>query len=288
MSKTHRFKNSVRKAITQQKRNKFKNDNSHLMHRMDTDAAHPNDLNEQTLHSAAPHDRHQDSESTAANSDAEQQQQHVPIITDYTTSILAANINNNRESTNMLNRADSNQSLDEPACPVTNSTRNEINNSRSTSDDKETSANSGSTSSYLNQPFKCLANSIDPKFLLTIIKDRLDSHKSVDINATTMNVNTGSGAQAGVVVGGGVGADPVSNSGGNSSANNTRAKCIPSARVIACQHHCVAILGARLFAILCNEKGFQRKLFNENQEVCFNLINDLLYPNNDPVSELLF
>ena len=53
---------------------------------------------------------------------------------------------------------------------------------------------------------------------------------------------------------------------------------------ISCQHHCVAILGTRLFAILCNEQVFQQKLINENSEAYFNLIIEILYPNNDPVS----
>lgn len=69
----------------------------------------------------------------------------------------------------------------------------------------------------------------------------------------------------------------------NINDSNSRVKCMPSARTINCQHHCVAILATRLFAILCNEQPFQQKLMNENQEVCFDLIVDILYPNNDPV-----
>lgn len=68
------------------------------------------------------------------------------------------------------------------------------------------------------------------------------------------------------------------------SDNSNRVKCMPSARTINCQHHCVAILATRLFAILCNEHSFQQKLISECQEMCFNLIVDILYPNNDPVS----
>lgn len=276
VSKTHRFKNSVKKAIIQQKRNKFKNETSNLI-QVDTDE-HPNDMNETVLSQMILPEMNSakkqlDSESNIANSEIEQQQQQ-PIV-DFTTSILVASKNITSESTSssiLLNRTESNQSLDDEA--LINPTNINNKNENSTGSTKKGTATS--SSSYQNQPFKCLANSIDPKFLLTIIKDRLESHKSVDINATTMNMNTN---QAQVNSGsGGV------SEAGCSSTNNTKAKCIPSARVIACQHHCVAILAARLFAILCNEKGFQRRIFNENQEICFNLVNDLLYPNNDPVS----
>lgn len=125
--------------------------------------------------------------------------------------------------------------------------------------------NSDLNSYYLNQPIKILASSFDPKFLLEIIHERLESHKSIDINATT--------AMSSIL--------PQSNTCGNCS--NSKIKCLPSARTMQCQHHCVAILSTRLFTILCNEQVFQTKLMNEHQQVCFNLIVDILYPNNDPV-----
>lgn len=180
-----------------------------------------------------------------------------------------------------------------------------------------TEANSGSSANfkkatsnnnnlYQNQPFKCLADSIDPRVLLGIIQERLESHKKVDINASTMatsNNNTSNnqtvlqtngpmmGAADGVGAGLGL-EDTLSNIAQAevtskpqliASDNSNRVKCMPSARTINCQHHCVAILATRLFAILCNEHSFQQKLISESQEVCFNLIVDILYPNNDPV-----
>ncbi len=141
--------------------------------------------------------------------------------------------------------------------------------------EEETATNNNNN--FQNQPFKCLASTLDPKFLLSIIRDRLESHKKVDINATTM-------------VGSGITTSNNQNNQ-NFNANNTnnsnnhtgRIKCMPSARSINCQHHCVAILAARLFALLCNEKTFQLKVCTENADMSFNLIIDILYPNNDPV-----
>ncbi len=151
-----------------------------------------------------------------------------------------------------------------------------------------------STQFYQNQPFKCLADSIEPRMLLMIINDRLESHKKVDINACTINnSNAGTGGINSEVGEEGLVENLSSASNATSSLNancasskgemNSRIKCMPSARIINCQHHCVAILGTRLFAILCNEQAFQQKLISENREVCFNLIVDILYPNNDPV-----
>lgn len=170
---------------------------------------------------------------------------------------------------------------------------------------------------YQNQPFKCLADSIDPRVLLGMIQERLESHKKVDINASTMapsNTNTNTNNTTNqtvlqttngpmcnadsVAAGSGPEADTTSNMNqtaadlasskaqliGMASDNSSRVKCMPSARTINCQHHCVAILATRLFAILCNEHSFKQKLISECQEVCFNLIVDILYPNNDPVS----
>ncbi len=167
----------------------------------------------------------------------------------------------------------------------------------STKDEEKEQSSEASSSAqfYQNQPFKCLANSIEPRMLLQVINERLESHKKVDVNASTI-------ASSSVVAGGGgetgeetTGENPSSASAGNNcglrggeSGQNSRVKCMPSARSINCQHHCVAILGTRLFAILCNEQAFQQKLISENREVCFNLIVDILYPNNDPVRRRIF
>lgn len=145
--------------------------------------------------------------------------------------------------------------------------------------------NQQQTNNYQNQPFKCLANSIEPKFLLAIIVDRLESHKQVDINASTA-MGTSNAPNA-----------ATNNNNNNATSQSTAAstscqagssskvKCVPSARTINCQHHCVAILATRLFAILCNEPSFQQKLVsNENSDACFNMIIEILYPNNDPVN----
>lgn len=162
-------------------------------------------------------------------------------------------------------------------------------NSGSSSNSSSNGNNGSSTNNYQNQPFKCLANSIEPRFLLAMIVDRLESHKKVDVNASTAmgggGVGCGApgGAQQTTSSSAGVGA-----SGGNSAAAAaSKVKCVPSARTINCPHHCVAILATRLFAILCNEPAFQQKLVsNEHSDACFNLIIEILYPNNDPVGSL--
>lgn len=107
-------------------------------------------------------------------------------------------------------------------------------------------------SQNLNQPFQYLSINLEPKFLLTIIQERLESHRKEFGN---------------------------------------RVKCVPSIRTINCQHHCVALLTSRLFAILCNDSIFQQKLIlNENQRnnFCFGIIVELLNPNNDPVKFFVF
>ena len=160
-----------------------------------------------------------------------------------------------------------------------------------------TATNSSTSNSYYqNQPFKCLASSIEPKFLLAIIQERLESHKKIDINASTMGANS-SNTTSGGVSGGGVNVTSgfvtqsstsmTANGTASSTNNKNRVKCTASARTINCQHHCVAILATRLFALLCNEQSFQQRLMNENQEACFNMIIDILYPNNDPVNKSL-
>jgi hypothetical protein len=142
-------------------------------------------------------------------------------------------------------------------------------------------ANDMINSNYQNQPFKCLANCIEPKQLLAIILERLESHKNVDINATTMLSSSSNPNSA------------TAQTNLNQSTTTTnhilnKVKCMPSARTINCQHHCVAILSARVFAILCNEMAFQQRLMGEHQEACFNMIIDILYPNNDPVNFFLY
>ena len=138
----------------------------------------------------------------------------------------------------------------------------------------QAAASAATANNYQNQPFKCLANSIEPRFLLTIIVERLESHKKVDVNASTA-MNSGPQPQQQQT--------PAGNQSSSSNAQS-KVKCVPSARTINCPHHCVAILATRLFAILCNEPAFQQKLVsNENSDACFNMIIEILYPNNDPV-----
>ena len=110
-----------------------------------------------------------------------------------------------------------------------------------------TTTNNNNNNQNLNKPFQYLASNLEPKFLLTIIHERLESHRKEFGN---------------------------------------RVKCVPSVRTINCQHHCVALLTSRLFTILCNDGIFQHKIINDNQQnsVCFNIIIELLNPNNDPVS----
>ena len=248
ITKNLKFKNSFRLSL-HQKRNRNKQE---LVQTNDES------LNTSDLEQADK----KEEDKTNSNSDTEQQ-------SDFTTSILAGTQANSPNKTNdsRLFKNEDTESLSE------------------TTSDKNKEASNARTSSYQNQPFKCLANSIDPKYLLTVIKERLESHKTVDINATTMGNNTTSNVTNCNTNNSN---STVNNSATNSNINNSnsssRAKCIPSARVINCQHHCVAILATRLFAILCNEKSFQKRLMNENQEACFNLINEILYPNNDPVN----
>jgi hypothetical protein len=242
-SSRNRFKNTVRKAMAI-KNNQKQQQQQQQQNEMIKNLQNKKDVSYNT--------EDENNKSDANNSDIEQ---------DFTTSVLTT-----------------------PKKVNTSPTRNNNFQNEKNNDQKMT------TSSYQNQPFKCLANSIDPKFLLLIIKERLESHKNVDINATTMG-GGGGGGVCGSPINTPTNTNPNNNSTNNTtttttttnnSSNSSRTKCIPSARVISCQHHCVAILATRLFAILCNEKVFQKRLMNENQEVCFNLINEILYPNNDP------
>lgn len=146
-------------------------------------------------------------------------------------------------------------------------------NSKAKKDDSSSTgaaANSNPNSNYQNQPFKCLANSIEPRFLLQVIQDRLESHRKIDINASTMAGTTMNGGMCGA-------------GQQQTTTDSSKVKCVPSARTINCQHHCVALLATRLFAVLCNEATFQQKLMNsETSDYCFNIIIELLNPNNDP------
>jgi len=213
----------------------------------------------------------------------QQQQQQNEMITNLQNNKKDISYtNNNTEDEN--NKSDANNSdIEQDFTTLLLTTPKKVNSTSPTRNNNNEKNNDQkmTTSSYQNQPFKCLANSIDPKFLLLVIKERLESHKNVDVNATT----TGGGV-CGSPINTPTNTNPNNNSTNNTTttnnSNSSRTKCIPSARVISCQHHCVAILATRLFAVLCNEKVFQKRLMNENQEVCFNLINEILYPNNDP------
>jgi hypothetical protein len=162
------------------------------------------------------------------------------------------------------------------------SNENTNNNNNPTPAATANNTNNSNYNYYQNQPFRCLSNSIDPKFLLLIITDRLESHKKVDINATTMATSGLTTSDSNNF------SDTTTNSNVNNNNKKDRVKCMPSTRSMHCQHHCVAILATRLFAILCNESQFQQKLMNENQEMCFTLIVDILYPNNDPVIKFIY
>jgi hypothetical protein len=220
---------------------------------------------------------------------------------DFTSSILVGEIN---EVPTDLTSSNNNDIKTDKIQKETDKTENDTINS------------STSNNFYQNQPFKCLSSSIEPKFLLAIIQERLESHKKIDINASTMGPNTNSssglpppsanlmspnnnsnvtngflqssasitGANLGTTTAAGLS----TTSNASTTNNKNRVKCTASARTINCQHHCVAILATRLFALLCNEQSFQQRLMSENQEACFNMIIDILYPNNDPVNINIF
>ena len=211
-----------------------------------------------------------------------------PKKRDFASTILVGEINETQ--TDLNNRNNDNVKINKTQ-KETDKTENETVNS------------STSNNFYQNQPFKCLSSTIEPKFLLAIIQERLESHKKIDINASTMGANTNSTSglplsslinnnitngflQSSASMTGANLATTAGLSAANASTTNNknRVKCTASARTINCQHHCVAILATRLFALLCNEQSFQQRLMSENQEACFNMIIDILYPNNDPVN----
>jgi hypothetical protein len=148
------------------------------------------------------------------------------------------------------------------------------------------SSSSSSNSNSQNQPFRFLAGSLEPKNLLSIIQERLESYKKVDVNASTMGGSAAVGTQPSPASLSctQVTAASAGTAATASTAGSSRIKCMPSARTVSCQDHCVAVLATRLFAIMCNENEFQQKLMADaQQEQCFNIIVDVLYPNNDPV-----
>ena len=206
-----------------------------------------------------------------------------PKKRDFTSSILVGDLNETQTDSNNKSNYNNDNFKTNKVQKETDKTENETVNS------------SNNNNFYQNQPFKCLSSTIEPKFLLAIIQERLESHKKIDINASTMGANTNStsglpltnvflqssASMTGANLANSIG---LSTSNASTTNNKNRVKCTASARTINCQHHCVAILATRLFALLCNEQSFQQRLMSENQEACFNMIIDILYPNNDPVN----
>ena len=64
-----------------------------------------------------------------------------------------------------------------------------------------------------------------------------------------------------------------------------RHHCMPSMRWKTCCYHCVQILAARLFTIMCHSKTVQTHVFKENN---IKILVEALDPNRDPVSSILF
>lgn len=62
----------------------------------------------------------------------------------------------------------------------------------------------------------------------------------------------------------------------------TRHKCKPSLRMKTCTHHCVEVMSARLFTVMCHGNVVQYKTVNEGH---IRKLVDALDPNHDPVSE---
>jgi hypothetical protein len=60
-----------------------------------------------------------------------------------------------------------------------------------------------------------------------------------------------------------------------------RHKCTPSVRLKSCTHHCVQILSARVFAVMCQGNNAQHRVINEGH---IQTLVDALDPNHDPVS----
>jgi hypothetical protein len=159
---------------------------------------------------------------------------------EFVNSVLISHSSHTQHSNN-------NNNTNKPSKPKRTSSTESQHIDDTTTSTATTQPTTNNNNQNLNQPFQYLASNLEPKFLLTIIQERLESHRKEFGN---------------------------------------RVKCVPSVRTINCQHHCVALLTSRLFTILCNDGIFQQKIINDNQQnsVCFNIIIELLNPNNDPVS----
>ena len=60
-----------------------------------------------------------------------------------------------------------------------------------------------------------------------------------------------------------------------------RHKCTPSSRWRHCSHHCVHLLSARIFTVMCHSPNTQHRLVNDG---LLKILVDALDPNHDPVS----
>ena len=140
-----------------------------------------------------------------------------------------------------------------------------------------TSRATTTTTTNRQHPFKYLASNIEPACLLAIISERIRCLAKVDINASTIaNTNNSNNSSANQ--------QQQQQQANSSASSRTRIKCTPSVRTIHCADHCVAVLAARLFAMLCNEATFRQKVCAADSLAHFNAIVDILHPNNDPVS----
>ena len=61
----------------------------------------------------------------------------------------------------------------------------------------------------------------------------------------------------------------------------TRHKCTPSVRLRHCSHHCLQILSARVFTVICRSSGVQQKVMSEDGHIP--ILVEALDPNHDPV-----
>jgi len=66
----------------------------------------------------------------------------------------------------------------------------------------------------------------------------------------------------------------------------TRHKCTPSVRLRHCWHHCLQILSARVFTIMCRSTVVQQKVVSEDGHIP--ILVEALDPNHDPVSVCFF
>lgn len=60
----------------------------------------------------------------------------------------------------------------------------------------------------------------------------------------------------------------------------TRHRCVPSVRWRNCSHHCLQILSARVFTVICHSSSAQHKVINGDH---LKTLVDALDPNHDPV-----